>query len=445
MKQMALMLVLLTIGTGGAVLYGPFIGIAIYSLFAVLRPQFLWAWALPADFGWSYYVAVATIISLFIHSSARSTTKAFTSTHKTMLAFALCLTLSHLFALNSAVSARWYSEYFKIFLMFFCASVAVRDMNQVRILYLIAVGSLGYIAYEMNFLYVFSRRLDIYHLGYGGLDNNGAGLMIAMGVPMAYFLWQGQRRWWRWLFLALVPLMLHAVLMSYSRGAMVSLLVTSPLLVLRSLRRGQLALFLGCLYVLIPILAGQEIRARFFSIEQYEEDSSSQSRLDSWNAGWRIAKDYPLFGVGLRNADLLSFDYGADRAGRTIHSQYIQIAADSGIPAMTLYLLVLFGSWKSLRRAQKYFRRSGSEEDRLTYNLACGIEGALMVFSVGAVFLSLEIFELPYLLILMAIKLPLLIPQEESSIMSFSVAPALAKPALSGPLFTEDKPTHVTG
>src|SRR5207344_3136757 len=116
-----------------------------------------------------------------------------------------------------------------------------RELRQVRVLYLIALGALGYIAYEINFLYLVSGGLDVYQSGYGGLDNNGAGLMIAMAVPLAYFLWLHYRSWWRWIFAAFIPVMLHAVLMSYSRGAMVSLLLASPLLIVRSQRKAQMA------------------------------------------------------------------------------------------------------------------------------------------------------------------------------------------------------------
>jgi probable O-glycosylation ligase (exosortase A-associated) len=291
---------------------------------------------------------------------------------------------------------------------------------------LIAVAALGYIAYEINFLYLFSGRLDVFHEGYGGLDNNGAGLMIAMGVPMAYFLWQYYRAWWRWIFLALIPMMVHAVLMTYSRGAMLSLLLVSPLLIVRSPRKRQMIFAMVCCVLLLPVLAGQEIRARFFSIEQYEKDRSAESRFGSWKAGLRIASDYPVFGAGVRNSTLISHRYGADMIGRAIHSQYIQTAADSGFPALAFYSLLLFGTWRGLRRTQKRCRDSDSDEDRLAYNLACGIEGALAVFCIGTAFLSLEVFELPYLLILLGLKLSLVGQEEPVAVTSPSPAPKVA-------------------
>jgi probable O-glycosylation ligase (exosortase A-associated) len=412
MKQTVLMVVLLVLGSGGAMIYGPFIGVAVYYLFAVLRPQALWGWALP-EVRWSFYVSLATLVSLAVHPAGNANTRAFGATHRTMLAFACWITASHMFALNDFISAIWYTEYVKIVVMFFCASVAVRDLKQIRLLYVVAVGAIGYIAYEMNALYLFDRRLDIYHEGFGGLDNNGAGLMLAMGVPMAYFLWQTYENYWRWLFFAMIPVILHAVFMSFSRGAMLSLLLVWPLMILRTRRRGQILLFLGCLCVLIPTLAGTEIRDRFFSIEKYEEDQSSQARFESWGVAWKIIKDYPVFGVGLRNAPLLLTQYGGSSDFRAIHSQYLQIAADSGLPALALYLWLFLGAWRALRRTQRHCREWTSDDAKCAYNLASGLESGVAIFCVGSIFLSLEVFELPYLLILLAVKLGLVVQAEQ--------------------------------
>ena len=152
MKQTALMFVLLTIGTGGALVFGPFLGVAVYYLFAVLRPQYMWEWALLVDLRWSLYVAIVTILSTGIYFTGGLRGRTFTSTHAAFVGFALWLTMSSIFALNTEISSFWYWEYLKIFIMFFCATFVVRELNHLKTLYLIAVWALGYIAYEMNFL-----------------------------------------------------------------------------------------------------------------------------------------------------------------------------------------------------------------------------------------------------------------------------------------------------
>ena len=415
MKQTILMSVLLLFGTAGSFVKGPFNGIAVYYLFAVLRPQYLWKWTLPPDIQWSFFVAVAAIAASFLLPRKDSQTGMLKPGSAAMLLFAVWITLSFIFANDSDVAFQPWIEYLKIFVMFFCSLLVIKEFYQVRVLYLLAVISLGYIAYEMNFLYFVNGRLDIYHVGYAGLDNNGAGLMIAMGMPMAYFLWQGYTQWFRWLFLAMIPLMLHAVLMSYSRGAMISLLIAAPLLLTRPVNRKSTVAVMLCLLMLVPFLAGKEIRERFFTVEHYEQDDSAQSRFDSWKAAVKIAMDYPVFGAGVRNANLLTYQYGADMEGRTIHSVYLQIAADSGIPAMGFYMAAFFLTWRALRHCQLQYRGSTSGDGLLAYNLACGIESALAVFCFGAAFLSLETFELPYLLILIGLLLPSSVLSKETA------------------------------
>ncbi len=191
----------------------------------------------------------------------------------------------------------------------------------------------------MNWIYFFNGHYTyLYRRGYCGLDNNGAGLMLAMGVPLCFFAWDGIRSWFRWAFLVMIPLLVHAVLTSYSRGAMVSLLAGLPFYLLRCRRRVQTVIILLGVGALIPSMAGKEIRERFFTLQDTEVDASANSRRESWAAAWQIAKENPIFGVGIRNSNLLSHEYGADMEGRTIHSQYLQTAADSGLVALAMYL-----------------------------------------------------------------------------------------------------------
>src|SRR4051812_38592316 len=182
--------------------------------------------------------------------------------------------------------------------MFGVAATVMTKLEHVWTLYRIATIALIYIAYEMNYLYFTAGRLDIYHVGYGGLDNNGAGLMLAMGIPLALYAWEGTTRVWRWAFLAGIPLLLHAVLMSYSRGAMLSLVAVAPFMWLRSRRKWQFTVAFILMAYSVPYLAGKEIRERFFSIQEYDTDASANSRLGSWEAALRIANDYPIFGAG---------------------------------------------------------------------------------------------------------------------------------------------------
>ena len=77
-------------------------------------------------------------------------------------------------------------EYIKIFAMMAVSMVLLCTFDQIYCLLLIAVITLGYIAYEVNILYLSTGYIGIYQNGYGGLDNNGAGLDARHGGTGLY-------------------------------------------------------------------------------------------------------------------------------------------------------------------------------------------------------------------------------------------------------------------
>jgi probable O-glycosylation ligase (exosortase A-associated) len=409
-KQLLFMVAATLVGTVGVFASGPFCGVAVYYLFAVLRPQYMWQWSLPQGIQWSLYVALATIASVVLNGpgAGGSSRHRMSAAHWTVLLFGVWVSLSYANAFNKEYSWIVFIDYLKILIMFFVASIAIRNIIQIWILMLLIAISISYISYEINYLYFVNGYLGVQRNGYSGLDNNGAGLMLAMGVPLCLFAWEGTMHRLRWVFLPMIPVIVHAVLMTYSRGAMLSLVVAWPLMVARSRHRARIALASVAFAVLvIPVLAGPEIQARFFSIKDNEVDESANSRRQSWTAAWKIACDYPILGVGVRNSNLFSYQYGADMEGRTIHSQYLQIAADCGLVGLGLYLSILVSVAASIRSARRAAARDlCPDADRLRA-VASGVECALFIFCFGAIFLSLEVFEMPYLLILLGAKVPL--------------------------------------
>jgi O-antigen ligase len=257
-------------------------------------------------------------------------------------------------------------------------------------------------------LYLFQNNLNIWMEGYGGIDNNGAGLMLAMGIPLCIFVWEGTRRWWRWIFAASLPFLLHAVLMTFSRGAMLTLVLTAPLMYLRSRSKGYATVAALCGLAALPFMAGKEIRERFFSIGTYQMDNSAQGRLSSLRAGLSIALENPILGVGPRNANLFTFEHGADRENRTIHNLYLQLAADGGFVASGLYVTALVTFWRGVRRLRRSVGSGDTDDDRRTAAIANGLECAMAVFVTGAMFLAVDVFELPYLMVLLGAQMQLL-------------------------------------
>ena len=67
MKHM-LFLTCATILGGLGAMYHPFWGILLYYALAVLRPQYLWNWALPVELRWSLFASLIVFVSLAINA-----------------------------------------------------------------------------------------------------------------------------------------------------------------------------------------------------------------------------------------------------------------------------------------------------------------------------------------------------------------------------------------
>jgi probable O-glycosylation ligase (exosortase A-associated) len=340
---------------------------------------------------------------------AGTTAPRLSGAHRTVLVFGGWVALTALTARDRSMAYPGLIEYVKIILMFTAATFLIRTVSQVWALLLATALSLAYVAYEISYLFLVNHPLGVFHNGYRGLDNNGAGLMLAMGVPMCWFLYENAGRWWRWYFVTLIPVLILAVLMTFSRWALVSLLGMCPLLLVRSRQRVRLAVAGALLgFVALPVMVSPEIKARFMTLEQNGLGASAKVRRDSWAVGLKMACDNPVFGVGVRNANLLSYQYGADYEGRTIHSNYLQIAAGSGFVGLALLLLAFAVCWQSARRARRFVAGRDDPEARRTYAIACSVECSMLVFCIGSAFLSLEVFKLPYLLLLLAAQVAVL-------------------------------------
>ena len=421
MKQFLFTLFATMFGMGGAVTLSPVYGLAVYYLFAVLRPQTLWEWVDFSgfhldDFNWSFYVAVTTLLAtaawrLGILAPSRVAAPPwygepkFIRTHYLFLAFTAWISLTYVTAVSQTRAWPYFVEYVKIFVMFICATFVLRSVRDLWIIYLVVLWTAIYFGYEVNAYYFFDKKLLLASRGHGGLDNNGAALILAMAVPMCFFAWEATQHWARWAYLLVIPVLVHGVLLSFSRGAMVSMIPAAGIVWLRARNKGFVTVAYAVMAVLVIIMAGEEVQKRFFSIGEQDVDASMNARRTTWKIAITMANERPLFGFGIRNSDLFTYQYGADMEGRSIHSQYLQTAADSGWVGLGLYVALLLSVFLGLRQVRRALRRWNDPETARVKSLAGGLESALVLFAVGAFALSLEHFEMPYILILLAVQL----------------------------------------
>ncbi|MFW6145858.1 MAG: O-antigen ligase family protein [Planctomycetota bacterium] len=420
MKQ-TLFLVAILAGAIPVTLVNPFVGLLVYYAFATLYPQHLWDHALPPGIRWSLLIGVPTLIGFVAHGFARSRAGARWPMEKKLMAvLAVLIGLSMVDAIDPTLAGRQLYYLAVIFTMFFVGCALIDSRYRLHALAILLVGTLGWVAFDFNQRYVLMDQTHILMRGFGDLDNNGAATLMVMGMPFCVFLVTQERQWYfKAVALGALALMLHMVLFSMSRAAMLACLIMLPLLLLR-LRDRRLGVgLLAVTIVLAVVLAGREVRARFMSIADYQTDTSAQIRLDAWKTGWQVIQDYPVLGVGPDCFRRVVGDYAFELKGRTMHNRFIQTAVDMGLPAALALVGALLTALWHLERLRRRHR-----DDPFVFNLATCLQSCLIGYILAGMFVSIGTVELPYIALAMVVGLRNIVAEEK---LAFAVEPSAGR------------------
>ena len=167
----------------------------------------------------------------------------------------------------------------------------------------------------------------------------GAGLFIALKRKLS---WKGA------LLLAAILGQSVALLLTVTRASWLALLVSLFVIVLVGASRKTLLIAAACAIVLIP--------AALFVLQQKrnvgfldQKDASTSYRETVWREGFNLLKSKPrhlLVGIGMNSIkrhwpEWGMFDHGRLPLGH-MHSSYLQIALERGVPAFLAWLALMF-------------------------------------------------------------------------------------------------------
>ena len=339
-------------GVVGGVL-SPFVGLMAFYTFSILRPTFLWFWVDYPTRRYSFYLGL-TLLTGWVLSGFGDWGRLHGFWFKASLwGLILYLAAGAFAAAVFAVSPSWAWEtwilQFKILLIIILTVSIVREDKQIRIFGWIVTVILGYLSWVFNSQYYFERWNRILLYGFGSVDNNGAAMIMVLGVPLTLYMAMYDRRLWvKLLCLGAALSLMHVVYISFSRGAMLGLVVVvvgTFTLAMIHLPNKLLTLSAAVGFMLAAVvLAGGQVRQEFMSIFADPEvrDASAESRFYTWAAAWRCMVANPL-GVGPRNFVLVCTQYGLG-ARKSVHNLFLQTGADYGVFGMIGLFTFYFGS-----------------------------------------------------------------------------------------------------
>ncbi len=393
MKGLILTYLITAFGVSSS-LFSPFYGFLAYVSLAMLRPDFMWAHSISGG-RFSMIVAVAMLSSWAFRGFGNWDLGKARPIVLLFVGFWMWTVLLAIGA-KSPVHAWYYVEQMgKILLPFLVGITTCKSIKDLKALAWVIVICEGYVCLEMNMWY-FQGYNYLYFIGFGGVDNNSAAIGFVTALGVGFFLFLNTESVVQKAILGLcMGLILHAILFSFSRGAMlatgIGVLISFFIIKKNSM---HYAMF-GVGLVMALLLAGPEVRGRFletFSKEGGKREASAQSRLDLWKDCYTVFKRDPVFGCGPDHWPLLAHEFGWEK-GKEAHSLWVQTATETGLPGIMMfagfYLMTIWGCWRMLRTIPDSAPPWFGDCCRMTI-------AAIVGFGVAAQFVSLEALEVPY-------------------------------------------------
>jgi putative inorganic carbon (HCO3(-)) transporter len=233
-----------------------------------------------------------------------------------------------------------------------------------------------------------SEETTLASLIYG--DPNDLAYILATTLPLTF--WLLRERWLaKPVVLLMIGLIAAAILLSFSRGAMVGLGAGAVWHMVTERRHiPAVALGLAAVGAATFIFVNHNPQQVEFGFEAKQKvaEQNVEMRLDAWSAALRMTEDYPLLGVGPGNFQFL-YPEVTDRppgvAGLgVVHNAYLDVGAELGVLGLALfiaYLAIAFARSTAAHRQGKGIP-----------GYAAAVRTALVVAIVGAVFLSEQYF-----------------------------------------------------
>lgn len=238
-------------------------------------------------------------------------------------------------------------------------------------------------------------------------DNNLFAIAVLTTLPLLYLCWhEARQRTLRHLFMLLMLLSVVAALSSWSRGALITLVVTLALLVLGA-RKKQMALILVLVGgVTAGLLLPEQWFTRMETTVAYQGEASAENRLAVWKTGYYSIFIRPFTGSGFEGWRF------SNQSNLDWHNSYVEVLAEHGPIGLTLWLGVLAGAIYRLGRLSRLCAVTPHLSWVRPYSTS--LRAALVAYACGGMFIGISYWDLYFHLVVITIVLGSLVRQELS-------------------------------
>jgi probable O-glycosylation ligase (exosortase A-associated) len=422
-RDVALLAVIVVIS--GTALVRPFTGFLGFLVFSIVNPQSM-AWSISSAINPHQPIAGATILGYMISSEP----KRLPVRLEVYLLVALWAVfgISTLTAVYPALAVAHLTQVSKILLMVLLSLPMVTTKERLLTLIRAIALSLGFLGLKAGLFAISTGgQFMVWGPENSFLEaNNTIGVALAMNLPLLFYMRRIESRpWLRHLMAAMLLLSYPAIVCTFSRGAWLSAAAATALMIARSRHRWMIAVGL---FLVVPMLSmemlPERVANRYEDLENYQDDSSAQSRFWTWEYCRRVGFANPLTGAGFDFVSEATFRqyYPEFLAWRgkvsSCHSTWLTVFAEHGVPGFLLWVTLLGTTLASTWRVRQAARRAGPDWAWAVV-VADLLQAAFVAYMVGGTFVEINYFDIYYQLVAVGVMLqtlgPQLIPREAPS------------------------------
>ena len=418
------------------ILSKPRVGAYVWAWLAMMVPHRL-AFGFAQTMPFSHMVGLATLAG-FLFARDRHPFP-WSSITKTYLLFLVWMTVTSFFAIDSAgpTFEKWVVV-IKIHVFLFLTLMVIRGREQIETLLWVITLSLG--LYGMKggiFTITTGGSGRVWGPGGGVIaGNNALGVALVMIVPFMYYLFQtATHRYVRHGMIFLIGTTFLGILGTQSRGALLAVVGMTFFVAMKSKKPVFTTLVLGGVLLVGMLLMPDTWTNRMNTIESYDQDTSAMSRIYTWKTLWALALDRPLVGAGF-NADIPTVfamyaprDMGFDFESKVYvaHSIYFQALGEHGFPGLFIYLLIGILAWRKAGEVAAQARHDPDFSGWVPLLMRMS-QASLAGFAVGAAFLSMVHFDLPYYIVALVVLVDATMNEKRKSAGTRGVLEAVPRP-----------------
>lgn len=163
---------------------------------------------------------------------------------------------------------------------------------------------------------------------------------------------------------------------------------------------GIILLFIVCVGFFLT--THEEVLHRFENMGE-QTDTTAMNRVERWGKGLKMANANPFLGVGYANWPIADRAY-FNGSGDLSHNIFIDCASELGYMGLIIYLLMIIYTFVNNAKTRK-LAKADLNQGRFIYNMAMGLDYALVGFLVAGFFVSVLYY--PYFWVNMAMTVSL--------------------------------------